>query len=204
MRSIGVTTTSPYRKLQLRRLARRLFAPLVIALAVLSVLIEVTLWRWLAALGGWLGRLPLFAALERLVERLSPGAVIAIFVVPFVPLVPLLKLGELWLLHNHHYVTAVFLIMGTKIFGVAFSTRVFAIARPKMLQVPWFAKVYGALTWILDLGHRTLEGIPAWHAAHVFGRRIAQSVRNLFASGGRGALSRTWAVAVRWVRRRSS
>jgi hypothetical protein len=191
---------SPGTFLRLRRLARRIFAPVVIVLAVVWALLDVTIWRWLSALGRVLARVPLFAWLERLVERLSPGWVIAIFVIPFVPLVPILKLTELWLLANHHYVSAVALILGTKVVGAAFSTRVFAIARPKMLQVRWFAAFYGGVTWLLDLGYRTLEEIPAWHATRAWVHRVKARLT----SGGRGMVRRKWDSALRWVRRKAS
>lgn len=191
---------SPETSLRFRRLARRIFAPPVIVLAVLWALLDVTIWRWLTALGRVLARIPFFAWLERLVERLSPGWVIAVFVIPFVPLIPLLKLTELWLLANRHYVSAAVLIVGTKVVGAAFSTRVFAIAKPKMMQVRWFAKLYGAVTWMLDLGYRTLEAIPAWTATRAWVHRVKKRLT----SGGRGLLRRKWDSAMRWVRRRVS
>jgi len=191
---------SPSLSLTLRRLARRILTPPLIVLAILWALLDATLWRWLSALGRLLARVPLFAGLERLVARLSPGWVIAVFVIPFVPLIPILKLTELWLLANHHYVSAVILILGTKVIGAAFSTRVFAIAKPKMMQVRWFAKFYGGVVWLLDLGYRTLEGIPAWHATRGWVRRMKLRIT----SGGRSAVRRTWDSARRWVRRKAS
>ncbi|MDB5380353.1 MAG: rane protein [Rubritepida sp.] len=191
---------SPRLSLTLRRLARRIFTPLVIVLAVLWALLDVTIWRWLSALGRVLARVPLFAALERLVERLSPGWVIAVFVIPFVPLVPLLKLTELWLLANKHYFSAVVLIVGTKVVGAAFSTRVFAIAKPKMMQVRWFAKFYGAVAWLLELGYRTLDGIPAWRTT----REWVHRVKLRLTSSGRGLVRRKWDSALRWLRRKAS
>lgn len=190
---------SPRLSLKLRRLARRILAPPVIALAVLWALLDITVWRWLSALGRVLARVPLFAWLERLVERLSPGWVIAVFVIPFVPLVPILKLTELWLLANKHYVLAAVLIVGTKVVGAAFSTRVFAIAKPKMMQVRWFARVYGGVAWLLALGYTTLEGIPAWNAARAWTHRVKAQLT----AGGRGVLRRMWESALRWVRRRA-
>lgn len=188
---------SPSTLLMLRRLGRRIFAPVVIVLAVLWALLEVTVWRWLSALGRLLARIPLFAWLEHLVERLSPGWVVAVFVIPFVPLLPLLKLAELWLLANKHYVLAAVLIVGTKVIGVAFSTRVFAIAKPKMMQVRWFARAHGGVVWLLELGHRTLEAIPAWNAARDWTRRVKAQLT----AGGRGVLRRMWDSALRWARR---
>ena len=175
---------------------RRLVSSLFVALAVLVALVDATLWRWLTWIGRQLARLPLFAWLERLVERLSPAAVIAVFVLPFVPIIPLLKLGEFWLLAHHHYVAAVLVIVGSKVIGAAFSTRVFAIAKPKMLQVRWFAAAYGLATRLLERGHQVLESMPAWIAARAAVRRGMARLQ------GSGALGRRWEAARRLLSRR--
>ena len=176
--------------------------------ALVAVLLETTVWRWLTALGRLFARLPFFAWLERLIERLSPGWVVAVFVVPFIPLVPLIKIGELWLIRNHHFVWAAVVIVGAKVVGVAFSTRVFAVAKPKMLQVRWFAAAYGWVTGLIDLGHRWLDGVPAYVTAreavrrgkerlHVAGVAALTSLRARFAGEGRLG-RRFWAARRRW------
>ncbi len=122
-----------------RPLPRRIAHAPIMLLALAAVLLEATLWRWLMALGQALSRLPVFALAERLVARLSPRMVVVVFVLPFLAVIPLLKLGELWLFLHGHFVLGVLLLLGAKVLGVAFSARLFAIARPKMLQVPAFA-----------------------------------------------------------------
>jgi len=174
---------------------RRLADPFIVTLAVLLVVLDATLWRWLTWLGARLGRLGLFAWLERVVERLTPRMVILVFVLPFVPIIPLLKLGEFWLLAHHHYVAAVLLVIGGKVVGAAFSTRVFAIARPKMLQVRWFATAYGWVSGMLERGHAVLESIPAWVATRAAMRDLMARLR------APGAWSRRWAAARRLARR---
>ena len=166
----------------------RVFSPLLFALALLLVLLEVTVWRLLDWLGTKLERLSLFVALERLVARLSPGWVVAIFVIPFVPAIPLLKVLEFWMLAHHHYVGAVVLILGGKVVGAAFATRVYAIARPKMVQVRWFARADAFVQRMLALGHAMVERIPMLGA-------IRQAVRQ----GMRGVRD---SVAARFVRLR--
>jgi hypothetical protein len=156
---------------------RRLLTPLLFVLAAVLLLLEATIWRWLNALGALLARLPLFAALERLVQRLSPNAVVAVFVLPFVPIIPLLKLGELWLIQRHHYVLAAVVIIGAKVVGAAFSTRVFAIAKPKLLQVRWFARAHAWVTSLVAAGHRVLEGLPAWVALRAAVHRLKQRLQ---------------------------
>ncbi|WP_431282355.1 hypothetical protein ACQW02_23585 [Humitalea sp. 24SJ18S-53] len=155
---------------------RRLIEPLFVAAALVAVLLESTLWRWLEVLGQRLSRLGIFAALERLIDRLSPTAVIIVFVLPFVPMIPLLKFTEFWLLEHHHFIWATVVIIGAKVIGAAFSTRVFAIARPKMRQVAWFARADAAVVRLIDLGHRTLDAIPAWVFARAQVRRARLAV----------------------------
>lgn len=185
-----------------RGLSRRFLTPLAILLAAIMVLLEVTIWAWLTALGRLLARLPLFAALERLVARLSPGAVIAVFVLPFIPIIPLLKLGELWLLREGHFIWAAIVILGTKLVGAAFSTRVFAIAKPKMMQVAWFARSYAGVVRVLELGHGLLEAIPAWVAARALMRRLVAQLRAALGAA-RGPIGRFFAATRRWVRQRA-
>jgi len=132
-----------------REAYRRRLAPLFTLAAVLAVILDVTLWRWLTMLGRRLSHFAIFTRLERLVDRLSPNWVVTIFVAPFIPLIPILNLGEFWLIAHHHDVWAALMILGTKVLGAAFTTRVFAIARPKMLQLRWFAWAYGWLVWLL-------------------------------------------------------
>jgi hypothetical protein len=190
----------------------RVLSPLVLVLAVLVVLMEATIWRWLTAIGYLLARLPIFAVLERLIERLSPTAVVIIFVVPFIPFVPLLKLSELWLLEHHHFIWAAVLIVSAKVLGAAFSTRVFAIARPKMLQVRWFARIYGAVMRLVELGHAALARIPGWvrardaihhtlDATHGAMRRLWSAFRAGPSSARLGPFGRRLAEAMRRVRR---
>ncbi|CAH2601334.1 conserved membrane protein of unknown function [Rhodovastum atsumiense] len=193
-------------------LLRRALSPLLVAVAVVIVLLEATVWRWLTALGRVLGRFAVFTALERLVARLSPGAVVAVFVLPFIPIVPLLKFGELWLIRHHHFVWAAIVIIGAKVVGAAFSTRVFAIARPKMLQVRWFARCDATVAQLLDLGHQALERLPGWRAAREYGHRLHlrargavlaawRRLRQRTTRAGAGGLGRRLAAALRRERR---
>jgi hypothetical protein len=195
----------------MRKLRQWLLTPFLVVVAVIVVVLEATLWRWLTALGQVLGRFAFFAQLERLVERLSPGAVVAVFALPFVPIIPLLKVGEIWLIRHHHFVWAAVAIVGAKVAGAAFSTRVFAIARPKMMQVRWFARFYTGMTWLLDRGHRALQGLPGWRMARTAVGRVRATARMAATAlggllrvedpaGGQGLLGRQFVAVVRRVR----
>jgi hypothetical protein len=181
-------------------LLQRALTPLLVVLAVIFVVLETTVWRGLTALGRVLGRFAFFARLERLVERLSPGAVVAVFVLPFVPIIPLLKFVEIWLILHHHFVWAAVAIVGVKVAGAAFSTRIFAIARPKMLQVRWFARLYAGTTWLLDRGHRALEALPGWAMTRTAMRRVHATARDAVRGLGGFLQGRPFVAAVRRVR----
>ena len=195
-----------------RPLLHRLAQPPLILLAIVMVVLEATVWRWLTALGHALGRLAPFAALERLVARLSPRMVVVAFVLPFLAFIPLLKLGELWLFLHGHVVLGVLALIATKVIGVAFSARLFEIARPKMLQVPTFAWGYGHVLRLLAWGHALLEAQPAWVATRAFVHRLGAAGRALLAAGwqflrsgfgpaARGGFRARLAAATRLLRR---
>lgn len=172
-----MSATSPAR----RRLAR-LLSPALLALALVLVLLEVTAWRLLGALGRVLERLSPFAALERLVARLSPGWVVAVFVLPFVPAIPLLKLLEVWLIVHHHYVAAALLIIGGKVVGAAFATRVYAVALPKMLMVGWFARGHAVAQRLLAIGHALVARTPGLAAMRQAVRQGMDAARAVLAA----------------------
>ncbi|MBS7792978.1 hypothetical protein KTR66_23535 [Roseococcus sp. SDR] len=179
--------------------ARRWLRPLALMVALPLAVLEVTLWAWLTSLGRLLGRLPLFAWLERLVARMSPNAVVVVFVLPFIPAIPLLKFGELWLLREGHFIWAAVVILGAKVVGAAFSTRVFAIAKPKMMQVAWFARGYALVTGLVEMGHRALEALPGWVAAREAVHAGMAALRARM-KRARGPLMRRLAAARRWWR----
>ncbi|RYJ02607.1 MAG: hypothetical protein EON47_06940 [Acetobacteraceae bacterium] len=195
-----------------RPLLRRLAHLPLVLLAILVVAFEATIWRWLTALGRVLARLAPFAALERLVARLSPRMVVATFVLPFAAFIPVLKFGELWLFLHGHFVLGVMLLVAAKVIGVAFSARLFEIARPKMLQVPAFAWAYGHAMRLWAACHALLESLPAWVAARAFVHRLGAATRALLATGwqflralfggsARGGLRARLAAAIRLLRR---
>ena len=72
--------------------------------------------------------------------------------------------------------------------GAAFATRAFTIARPKVLQMRWYARAYGRVVWLLDPSRRRLEAIAAWCATRDFVHRAMSPIR--------AGIVRVW----RWLR----
>jgi hypothetical protein len=158
--------------LHVRRMLR---APLLI-LAFLWVVLEETIWHWASLLGARLARLPVFAALERMVLRADPHVVLLLFLIPLLGLIPL-KLAAVWLIGGGHPVQGILLLLGAKFAGTALSAHLYAVAEPKLMQIPAFARVRGMVAALLARAHAYLEASPTWQAA----RRAARTMRGLIA-----------------------
>lgn len=152
-------------------------APLLI-LAFAIVLLEETIWRWARALGALLARIPIFAALERLVPRLDARLVLLLFLIPIALLFPV-KLAALWLIGTGHVVTGAALIVVAKMLGTAFSARLYAIAEPRLLELPLFVRLHGLVTRLIARAHAYLDASPAWQAARRAVARTKQSLRDV-------------------------
>lgn len=189
--------------LNLRRAIR---APLLL-LAFLWVVLEETIWHWAMLLGAAIARLPVFAGLERLVLRLDPHVVLALFLVPLLGLIPL-KLAAVWLIGGGHLVKGVALLLGAKVLGTALSAHLYAVAEPKLMTIPVFARVRNLVAGVLARAHAYLDASPAWQAARRAARRAKTLARGLAARAravvfgdGPGLIDRVRAVRARWRRR---
>jgi hypothetical protein len=190
----------------IRRTLRAAARSVLLVLAFAVILWEETVWRWARAFGALLARIPLVAALERLVQRLDARLVFALFLIPIALLFPL-KIAALWLIAHHHVVAGLTLIAGAKLLGTAISARLYAIAEPRLLELPSFAWLHGLVTRLLGRAHAFLDASPAWQAARAAIRRaraavagVARRLRARFAGDGRG-LPAARRLLGRWRRR---
>ncbi len=189
--------------LHLRRLLR---APLLL-LAFLWVVLEETIWRWAGLLGAQIARLPVFAALERLVLRLEPRVVLLLFVVPLLGLIPL-KFAAVWLIGGGHPIKGLLLLAAAKMLGTALSAHLYAVAEPKLMQIPLFARARNLVFALLARAHAFLDASPAWRAVRRAGRRARTMARSLVVRAralvfgdGPGLVGRVRAVRAQWRRR---
>ncbi len=138
---------------------RRLLRPVLILLALLF-LFEAWLWTHLEPIVAWaVARLPLQGLKARIaaaIERLSPAATLIVFTIPFVVLIPL-KFLEFWLLAQRHWLGAILTLIAAKLLGLGITAFVFGAARPKLLQMPWFARFYEWVTWLLARAHALVD-----------------------------------------------
>ncbi len=140
-------------------LMRRVARPFLILLALLFLL-EAWLWTRLEPIVAWaVGLIPLQGLKARIaaaIKRLSPAATLIVFAIPFVVLFPL-KFLEFWLLAHRHWVGAVLTLIAAKLLGLGITAFVFTAARPKLLRMPWFARFYEWVMWLLACAHALVD-----------------------------------------------
>ena len=123
---------------------RRLLQPIWVLLAVIF-LIEAWLWDHLEPIvARVVALIPLRAFKQWLADRvdtLSPAMTLIVFIVPVIPLFPL-KLVGLWLLAHEYWISAIATIVFAKFLGVGVAAFVFDVTRDKLLEMPWFERLY--------------------------------------------------------------
>ena len=121
----------------LRRLLRYPF------LAVVAIILIFEEWGWepLAKLLIRLGKLPVFAWLERSIQALPPWAALGIFFVPALALLPI-KLLALFLIGQGHPVLGLIVLLSAKVAGTALLAWLFTLTQPALMRLHWFARWY--------------------------------------------------------------
>jgi hypothetical protein len=156
----------PPARTALRTLLRTVFT----ALLVPVLLFEEWGWAPLANLLARLGRLPLWAWLERSVASLPPWAALLVFLLPVVALFPI-KLIALYLFGSGHYTSGLVLLLGAKLAGTAVVARLFQLTLPALMQIPLFARWYPRWkTWKDRVLGAVRQSAP-WRAARALKAR---------------------------------
>ena len=145
----------------------------------LALLILFEEWGWepLAALMERIGRWRGFARIERAVRRLPPYGALAVFAVPWLLLLPV-KLGALALIGQGRPALGMTLIVAAKVFGTAVLARLFALTKPALLRLGWFASAYARWS-------RWKAALLVWVRASWgwrWGQRAKRSVRRQWAT----------------------
>lgn len=159
--------------MRLRSFWRRLLAPLVY-LAALALLFEQWLWEAGARV---LQRLAAFwplRALERAVARLPPYAALAVFALPALLLLPV-KLLALFAVAHGHVWSGVGVILAAKAGGAATVARLYALTRPALLSLPWFARWHNAFLALKDRWIARLRATRAWRRASALASAIGKA-----------------------------
>jgi len=144
----------------MKTLRRRLFAPLVY-LAALFLMFEEWLWDVGARLMARLAAFPPLRALERAIGKLGPFAALAVFVLPALMLFPVKLLALLAMAHGHPML-GLSVFVAAKIAGAAAVARLYAITRPALLSLQWFARLHNWFVALKDRWIARLKATAAW------------------------------------------
>jgi len=166
---------------------RILLRPLLILLAFVF-LFEAWLWDRLAPIVGWVvARIPWAAFKARVaaaIERLPPYPSFLVFVIPVICLLPLKLLG-LWMLAHGFWLGALVVLGLAKVVSLGVMAFLFDLTRPKLLQLPWFRRLYDRVLVWRDWAHDLVDPIK---------RRIKRMFR-MFSPGRAGrTLKLLWRI----------
>ena len=126
----------------LGRLALRALRSLASGMLAVLILFEEWGWEPLQRAIAWLTRLPWLRNVEVWITTLPPQAALLIMCVPSLVLLLPTKLAALWLLAHGHALLGATVVVLAKVVGTAIVARLFALTRPALLRMPWFASAY--------------------------------------------------------------
>ena len=131
---------------------------------ILALLFLLEAWLWarlepiVAALVALLPLKTIKAKTAAAAESLPPAAPPGVFLVPIAVLPPV-KFVALWLLHGGHWFARLGPLGFAKLASRGVTAFVFEIARPKLLQLAWFARLYAVVMRGLDWGHTMVDPV---------------------------------------------
>jgi hypothetical protein len=145
-------------------------------LAALWIFLEEWVWDAMQACMAWIGRLPGIRWCEARIADLPPYAALIAFLIPAAILVPF-KLFAFWLIARGHGLLGLEVFVIAKIVGTAFLARIFALTRPALLTIGWFARAHAAFTAWRDRVYAYVKSLPAWQAARAGIARVQKAAR---------------------------
>jgi hypothetical protein len=154
---------------------------------VVALLLLFEEWGWepLARGLAQLGRLPVFAWLERVIRRLPPYAALAVFLLPTLMLLPV-KLLALWLIGKGKAGLGLLVIVAAKLVGTAVVARLFMLTRESLMRLAWFARWHDRWVAWKDALLAQVRASAAWRSA----RRLKAGLKRLMRRSMRGLRSR--------------
>lgn len=155
----------------------RLLVPLVY-LAALVLMFEDWLWDVGAALVARIAAWPPLHALERRIAALPPWAALTAFVLPALLLFPVKLLALLAMAHGHA-VLGLSVILLAKIGGAAAVARLYALTKPSLLAIAWFARWHDAFLRTKDRWIALLRASRAYHDVRAALTSVRRQLRAL-------------------------
>jgi hypothetical protein len=81
---------------------------------------------------------------------LSPPATLVVAAIPLLALAVPLKFLELYTIATGQWLLAILVLLFVKLVGVGITAFIFDVTRDKLLQMAWFARMYGWFVWARD------------------------------------------------------
>jgi hypothetical protein len=167
-----------------QKLIRRVSAPFV-WLAAVIFLIEEAIWDWTAGFMARLGALRAVHAVEKRIGALPARWAFVAFILPSSIFVPAKLLG-LHAIASGHWLVGSGIFVFAKIAGFALFSRIFNLTRPTLMQLAWFARIYGRVMYYRNRIHAFLDSWPLYQRIKLRLRAALAS----FKSALRGASAR--------------
>ena len=143
----------------------------IVPFAAAIVFVEQTLIKYLNVVMAAVARLPLIAKFEAWLLTLPPYAALCAFVTPSILILPI-KLIALWFAMIGQYELALGTVIAGKIMGTAILARLYRILRPKLMTIPWFARLDTWFFYWRDQAYAFVRSLPAWQRAKAMVVRI--------------------------------
>jgi hypothetical protein len=132
---------------------------------ILALLFLLEAWLWdhlepivarIVNLVPW-GRVKV--SLARTIENMPPYAALVVFVVPLVVVLLPLKFLEVYVIATQGWLGVILALVFAKILGVGVTAFVFDVTRSKLLQIPWFHRMYDWFMWLRGWSHEITEPV---------------------------------------------
>ncbi len=149
-----------------------------VPLAAAIVFFEQTLIKYLNVAMAAVARWPPIAKLEAWLVQLPPYAALAAFAAPSILILPI-KLITLWCAATGRYELALATLIAGKMLGTAVLARLYRILRPRLMTIPWFARVD---TWVFywrDQAYAFVKSLPAWKRMAVLVQQLRARIAEL-------------------------
>ncbi len=147
-----------------KRLLKALFNATLAPMLAIVLIFEEWGWEPLQRLMARLARLPVWSHLEGLIRRLPPYAALLAFFVPMLMLLPVKLLALYWISHGHPLL-GLCVVLAAKLTGTAIVARLFSLTQPALMQLPWFARLYGRWVPWKDALIAQVKNSAVWQAS---------------------------------------
>lgn len=176
---------------------KRLLTPPFIILAAFLLWFWEWLWEPLELIMARIGRLPVLRLAEAWISRAPRYLALVCFVIPGAVLLPFKLLGLYFLGHGAPLL-GVGTFLAAKVVGTALVARIFALTKPQLMEIGWFARTYAVVVRFKNYVFETLHQHPVYQQTRAFLMVLRRGVR----SGLLAHSLRRWKAVYRLSRRR--